>query len=169
MLAYLRDKLIAILSAIVPTRVMTFLFRFLRGRRFQVFDAKVSDKSLEGLLNAMAWGILLFPDWRRRMQGFRGTLVFAARASQDPKREPVQATAEFDGKRMIVRKEAAKSFDVKVTFSEPLELFRFVASRKHDIVEALLKNAVDTQGNLNYVYRFGFLVMEMTRWMRVVV
>lgn len=169
MLAYLRDKLIAVFSFIVPTWLATFLFRCWHGRRFDIFDAKVSDKALEGLLHAMAWGILLFPDWRKRMQGFQGTLVFAARASQDPKREPVQATAKFDGKRMIVLKEAAKSFDVKVTFSEPLELFRFVASRKHDIVEALLKNAVDTQGNINYVYRFGFLVMEMTRWMRAVV
>jgi hypothetical protein len=168
MLTYLRNLLISLLSHVLPARTLARLFRRWHGQHFDMLDEKVSDTTLEGLLGAMEVGIKLFPAWRERVQGFRGTLVFTAKSATNPKREPVQATAIFDGKGMVVRREGAASFNAKVTFSDPLALFSFLLSREHDIGEALLKNAVETKGNLNYVYRFGFLVMEMTRWMRAI-
>lgn len=168
MLAYLRNAFIVLLSYFLSKKTVARLFRYWHGRHFSALDDQVSDTTLEELLDAMKLGLRLFPDWRRRIEGFHGTLVFAAKSAATPKREGVQATAIFDGQRMKVLRTGADRFNAKVTFSEPLALFQFILSRNHDIVDALLKNAVETKGNLNYVYRFGFLVMEMTRWMRAI-
>jgi hypothetical protein len=168
MLTYLRNLLISLLSYLLSQKTLGRLFRRWHGRHFDRLDEKVSDTTLEGLLGAMEVGVKIFPAWRERVRGFRGTIVFTAKSTTNPKREPVHATAIFDGKGMVVRREGATAFNAKVTFSDPLALFSFLLSREHDISEALLKNAVETKGNLNYVYRFGFLVMEMTRWMRAI-
>lgn len=168
MLAYLRNALIVFLSYFLSKKTVARLFRYWHGRHFNTLDDQVSDTTLEELLDAMKLGLRLFPDWRQRIQGFHGTLVFEAKSAANPKRKGVQATAMFDGQRMQVLRTGADRFNAKVTFSDPLELFRFIMSRNHDIVDSLLKNAVETKGNLNYVYRFGFLVMEMTRWMRAI-
>jgi len=167
MLTYLRNILLSVLSHVLPNRALARLFRWWHGRHFNDLDGSVSDKTLEGLLTAMELGFRFVPHWGERIRGFSGTLVFAARSASDPRRKPVQATAIFDGGRMTVLHEAADSCDARVTFSSPEALFSFIMSRSHDIVEALLTNSVETEGNLNYVYRFGFLVTEMTRWMRI--
>jgi hypothetical protein len=166
MLVKLRDALIVFFSTLLPKGVVKWLFRCWHGRRFNKLDGEVSDQVLEQLLKAMAWGFRLVPHWRDEIKGFRGTIVFAAKAVSGSNREPVQATAVFDGQRMTVLQKAVESFDAKVTFSNAGALFSFILSRSHDVVDSLLKNAVETKGNINYVYRFGFLVMEMTRWTR---
>lgn len=168
MLTYLRNFLITLFSYVLSKKRIARLFRHWHGRHFNSLDENVSDTTLEGLLGAMELGIRLFPDWRARVQGFQGTIVFAAKSAENPKLEPVQATAIFDGKGMTFLHTGTDTFSAKVTFSDPMALFSFILSREHDIVEGLLKNAVETKGNLNYVYRFGFVVMEMTRWMRAI-
>jgi hypothetical protein len=166
MLAYLLNLLISVLSKILPDKLLNWLFRRWHGRWFDRLDAEVSDEVLEGLLCAMEWGFRLFPGWREHIQGFRGTIVFIAKSPSNGK-PGVQATAIFDGRHMTVSRKAVSSPTAEVVFATPFALFSFILSRSHDIVDALLANAVETKGNLNYVYRFGFLVMEMTRWLRI--
>jgi hypothetical protein len=165
MLTYLRDLLTTLLSKLLPASILMWLFRWWHGRCFNEMDGKATDATLEALLTAMQWGYRLFPAWRSRIQGFQGTIVFAAKSPSDGA-DVVHATAVFDGSRMKALCRAADSFDVKVTFRDPGSLFAFLMSRNHDIADALLTNSIDTAGNLNYVYRFGFLAMEMTRSLR---
>jgi hypothetical protein len=165
MLTYLRNFLLFTLSKVLPQRLLNWLFRRWHGRRFDALDAEVSDKTLDGLLVAMDWAFRLFPTWRKHIQGFEGTIVFTAKSPLDGK-IGVQATAIFDGRHMTVRHEAVRSPTAEVIFANPLALFSFIMSRTPDIVDALLANALETKGNLNYVYRFGFLFMEVTRWLR---
>jgi hypothetical protein len=166
MLTYLRNLLLFVLSKALPERLLKRLFRRWHGRHFDALDAEVSDKTLEGLLVAMDLGFHLFPAWRRHIQGFKGAIVFTAKSLADGKTR-VQATAIFDGRHMKVDRKAVEAPTAEVIFTSPLALFSFILSRSPDIVEALLANAVETKGNLNYVYRFGFLFMEMTRWLRM--
>ncbi len=165
MLTYLRNILIAALSRVLPGGWSAAIFRWWHGRLFDEIDGKATNATLQAMLFAMEWGLRLVPHWRKRIQGFKGTIVFAAKSPADEKREVVQATAVFDGQQMKVLRDEVGSFDVKVAFSDPNALFAFLMSRNHDIVDALLTNSVETTGNLNYVYRFGFLAIEMTRWL----
>ena len=47
--------------------------------------------------------------------------------------------------------------DVTVTFKNADALMRFLLAEKKDILQSLLNNEVQIAGNLNYLYKFGFM------------
>jgi hypothetical protein len=62
---------------------------------------------------------------------------------------------------MTVHAEAIDDWDVKVTFKDAAALRAYLFSRNQDILDSILKNDVEVDGNLNYIYRFGFLARDL--------
>jgi hypothetical protein len=50
---------------------------------------------------------------------------------------------------------------VAVTFKDPAALRRFLFSRDQDVLARILANEIAVDGNLNYVYKFGFMVRDL--------
>ena len=67
----------------------------------------------------------------------------------------------FDGRKMTVLKNAIDRWDVRVTFKDVQAFWNFIFSRDQDILNLVLANEVEIDGNLNYIYKFGFLARDL--------
>jgi hypothetical protein len=117
----------------------------------------LTEEFLETLLQAMDLAFLICSGYRRNILGFKGTCVFRT-ANGD-----VGTTAVFDDGCMRVEPKARETCDVRVSFKNARALWSFLLSENQDILDSILANTVDVDGNLNYLYRFGFLAKDLTR------
>ncbi len=113
------------------------------------------DLFMELLLKGLSWAFFLCRPFRRNIRGFDARYGFA---TADGK---VRTTAVFQRDTMTVLDTVADPCTVKVTFSNVKALRGFLFSGNQDILNSLLTNDVSVSGNLNYIYKFGFLVRDL--------
>lgn len=120
-------------------------------------DGAATDKFLELLLAGMDLAFILSRDFRENIRGFAGRYLFRTADGL------VAVAALFTESRMRVSPRAITGWDVRVTFKDAGALRAFLFSREQDILDSLLKNEVEVDGNLNYIYKFGFMARELRR------
>jgi len=124
----------------------------------------VTDEFLELFLKGMDSAFWLFRGYRQNIKDFSGRYVFNARDN----RVAVAASAVFKDGDMMVHEEALNQWDVKVTFENPQALRDFLFSGDQDIVDSLLNNKVEVDGNLNYIYKFLFMTKDLKHRLGIV-
>jgi hypothetical protein len=121
-------------------------------------EGELTDKFVDVLFLSMEVAFLLIGDYRRRnLRGFRGRYVLRTADNR------VAASALFRWRRMKVKTFAVAQPNVTITFKDPGALRRFLLSKDQDILASLLANEVEVDGNLNYVYKLGFMARDLTR------
>lgn len=122
---------------------------------------KVTDKFLELLLHGMDWAFRLSEDYRKNIEGFKGRYLFRFRTAD--RYEAVAAT--FKDGDMEVNEEPTGDYDwnVRITFKDSAALRGFLFSKDQDILNSLLKNEVEMDGNVSYIYKFGFMARDLSR------
>jgi hypothetical protein len=144
-------------SWLAPLRVQeTLAARAARKLKAELCE-KLTDDFLQNLLHGMDLAFILCSGYRSNIRDFRGACVFRTADNK------VAATAVFENGRMKVEHQARASYDVRVTFQDARALWSFLLSENQDILDSILANTVDVDGNLNYLYRFGFLAKDLTR------
>ncbi len=103
----------------------------------------------------MNLGFILSSSYRKNIEDFHGTYLF--RTADDR----VSLAVTFGDGRMAVSDSPSGEWDVKVSFKNVPALQRFLFSKDQDILNSLLANEVELAGNLNYVYKFGFMAREL--------
>ncbi len=140
-------------SKIVGGRVLKLLTRSLRKE----MSGRMTNAFIKLLLKALDTIFLLYGDYRKKnIKDFRGRYLF--RTADDV----VSASATFKNGDMQLPKQAIKDWDVRVTFKDSAALKDFIFSRDQDILDSLLKNEVEVDGNLNYIYKFGFMARDLS-------
>lgn len=120
-------------------------------------SGKVTDKFLECLLSGMDLAFFLSKGYRKNIKDFEGRYLFRTADNV------VAAAATFKHGDMEVHKEAIDDWDVRVTFKDAGALNAFLFSRDQDILDSILANEVELDGNLNYIYKFGFMARDLGR------
>lgn len=139
-------------SKLVGGRVLKLLTRSLKKE----LSGKMTNAFIKLLLKALDTIFLLYKDYREKnIKDFRGRYLF--RTADDV----VSASATFKNGDMELPKQAIKDWDVKITFKDSAALKDFIFSRDQDILNSLLKNEVEVDGNLNYIYKFGFMARDL--------
>lgn len=115
----------------------------------------VSDKLLEILLHAMDFAFWLSRGYRKNIDHFKGKYLFVTQDGD------VAAAAIFNNGDMKVNHDAISDWDVKVSFTDEIAFMEFLFAKNQDILNSLLKNDVQVEGNVNYLYRFGFLAKDL--------
>ncbi len=115
----------------------------------------VTENFVEVLLHGMQLGFVFSSSYRRNIEDFKASYFF--RTADDR----LNLAAIFDDGKMEVGKTAPDKWNVRVTFRNVPALQKFLFSRDHDILNSLLANEVDVDGNLNYIYKFGFMAREL--------
>ena len=90
---------------------------------------------------------------------FRGRYLFETAKEN----KLIAASATFGDGRMDVDGSPIREWDVKVTFTDGAALRRFLFSANQDILNSIAENEVQVDGNLNYLYRFGFMAKDLLR------
>ena len=93
--------------------------------------------------------------YRKNIEGFEGRYLFRTAG------ELVVSSAVFQGGEMFVKQGSITDWDVRVTFKNVTALREFLFSRDQDILNSLLANEVEIDGNLNYIYKFGFMARDL--------
>ena len=92
--------------------------------------------------------------YQKHIETFNGRYLFQAQ-------EGVATSVVFQKGEMDVLDDPIDDWDLKVTFKDNQALWKFLLSVKHDAMEAIFKNDVETEGNLNYLFKFGFMVRDL--------
>ncbi len=130
------------------------------GLKKQVLGA-ATDKFIEILLKGMDLFFFLTPDddFRRNLKNFNGRYYFKG-ADQA---ENIRFSATFSNGDMHVHDDAIDDWDVMVTFKNGKALRDYIFSEKQDIFDSISENAVEVDGNLNHIFKFGFMVQDLVR------
>jgi hypothetical protein len=95
------------------------------------------------------------PDYRQNIQGFTGRYQFLSADGG------ITLAALFDNGRMTVAEEVIDDPHITITFRNGRTLLNFLISPRQDILGSMLRQDVKTSGNLNYLYRFGFMAKQL--------
>lgn len=123
---------------------------------------KLADKLVRLLLYGMSLITMLKPDFRKANlpPEFKARLVFKTKRKDDP----VECSAIFANGRMREVKGSVANPDATIMFKDGLALFNYVVfSKDHDVVNLLLENKVEIDGNLTVVYKFMYMVRHLIR------
>jgi hypothetical protein len=141
----------------LPDRAGMAVARVFSKPLSEQITAAVTGRFVELLLRGMDLAFCLCRGYHRNIEHFQGTYVF--RTAQDE----IVHTAVFTRGNMEVHNGSVDDWDVRVTFRNPEALRAFLLSPNRDIVNAVLENDVEAEGNLNYLYKFGFMAMDLAR------
>jgi len=146
-------------SKIVGGNVLKLMTRSLRKE----MSGRMTNAFIKLLLRALDTIFLLYKDYREKnIKDFGGRYLFRTADNV------VSASATFKNGDMKLPKQAIKDWDVRVTFKNSAALKDFIFSRDQDILDSLLKNEVEVDGNLNYIYKFGFMARDLGHRLGVV-
>jgi len=121
----------------------------------------VTDKFITLLLRGMELFFYLTRDhdFRRNLENFEGRYFFRTADEE----ETIKASATFSNGDMHVYEDAIDDWDVRITFINGKALRDFIFSEKQDIFDAISRNEVEVDGNLNYIYKFAFMAKDILR------
>lgn len=146
---------------LIPTlfsdRGGNLVMRLWLGKLINELGGRVTDKFLEILLYAMDLGFSLLKGFRRNIENFQGRYVFRTADNL------VATSATFGEGDMQVHSYPIEDWDVRITFKDAPALRRFLFAGNQDILNSILANEVEVDGNLNYLYKFGFLARDLGR------
>jgi hypothetical protein len=109
------------------------------------------------LLRGMDLAFCLSRAYRRNIKNFEGRYLFTTTDGS------VVESATFTDSNMHVQHDGIRDWDVKVTFKDAPALKAFLFSQDQDILDSVLRNDVEVEGNLNYIYKFGFMARDLMR------
>lgn len=135
----------------------------------------LSDWTLEMLLDAMSYSIevskspslsAVFPQlkgYHRNLRADENQPAFEATYVFTSKDGEVDATACFTEGGLDVSDVAAENWDINVVFQDEGALMRFFFTGGENILEFVLDNSVEVYGNINYIFKLGFMARDLKR------
>ncbi len=135
--------------------VLSWVLRLFSRKLAKELEGEVTDEFVELLLRGLKLAFWLLPDFRRNLRGFRGRYLLETADGA------VQASALFEGERMTVRDDAIADWDVRISFESPQAVWSFLLSKDQDILNSILRDEVAVEGNINYVYKLGYMAREL--------
>lgn len=135
----------------------------LKGLKIDIQTAatgEVLDKLLFLLLKAMGLLFLTNKEYRKNIKDFTGSYVICSRdkkidVSAIFKKIPVFFTQK-DG--MEVRDTIVDDATTTVTFKDGKAMADFLLSGNTDVIAGMLNNQLSVSGNLNYLFKFVYLL-----------
>lgn len=155
MASKLKRSLLRLIPYLFSDRAGLFIANLWTKRLREELYGKLTDKFLELLLKGMDLAFWLSKGYRKNIKDFEGRYLFRTADHL------VAAAATFKSGDMEVHEEAIDDWDVRITFKDAPALNAFIFSRDQDILDSVLANDVEVDGNLNYVYKFGFMARDL--------
>ncbi len=120
-------------------------------------EDEFTDDILKTLLTGMSLMFLLSSTYRKNIENFSGCYLFRS------KDNAFSVGAVFKNGSMNVVGGPVDSPDITIIFKNPAALRNFIFSPKPDILNAILRQDVSVDGNLNYLYKFAYMANRLKR------
>ena len=118
-------------------------------------SGEVTDDFLDVLLDGMGLAFCLCKGYRKNITDFDGRYLFRTADGA------VASSAIFRDGEMKTPEDAIDDWDVRVTFKDAEALNAFIFSKNQDILNSLLANDVEFDGNMTYIFKFGFMARDL--------
>lgn len=152
----LKKWILKVLSYLFSRRVSTWLARIFSRKWVDALQGKATDLFAEGLFRGLEVAAYLCRDFRNEnLRNFRARYVVV---SDDGK---VSVTADFDDGNVDVSTEALEDWTVRIRFKDAAAFRSFLLSDDQDVLNSILEDAVEVDGNLNYVYKLGYMAKDL--------
>jgi len=119
------------------------------------FTSEVAEEFLQTLLTLMQIVFVVNHEYRRNIKNFDGRYQFCSKDGE------VTIATVFHNGRMDVMEKMIDKPDITITFRDGKTLLNFIISPRQDILGSMLRHDVVTEGNLNYLYKFGFMAKQL--------
>lgn len=157
MASLLKRTLLRPVPYLFSDRIGNGLTKLFSRRLRQELCGTATDKFLELLLRGMDLSFCLSRGYRRNIRDFEGGYLFQTADNV------VVAAATFANGDMRVHENAIDKWDARVTFKDAAALQAFLFSKDQDILDSVLRNDVEVDGNLNYIHKFAFMARDLMR------
>lgn len=118
-------------------------------------EGEFTEDILKTLLTGMNLVFLLSSTYRKNIENFSGTYCFRS------KDDTFSVGAVFKNGTMKVTEGSVDNPNITVIFKNPAVLRNFIFSPKPDILNAILRQDVSVEGNLNYLYKFSYMANHL--------
>jgi hypothetical protein len=118
-------------------------------------SSEVAEEFLQTLLTLMQIVFVVNHEYRRNIKNFEGRYQFCSKDGE------VTIAAIFHNNRMDVLEKKIDKPDITITFRDGRTLLNFIISPRQDILGSMLRHDVATEGNLNYLYKFGYMAKQL--------
>jgi hypothetical protein len=160
MAARLRRGSLVLASHVIPGALADWLIRRSEAALRTELGGKATDEFLELLLRGMDLAFCLSRKYRRNLTDFRARYVFRTRDGL------VANSVIFSNGDMQVESKPVDDWDVRITFESAPVLLGFLL-KGQDVLDAILEDRVEVEGNLNCVYKFGFMASDLAHMLGV--
>ena len=151
----IRRMFLRIVRSIFSDKFREPLTKFFSKKFVNQLYGEATNRFLDFLLRSMDVLFFFWEDFRENIKDFEGSYVFRTAKG------PVVDSVTFKNGDMEVHDKDIKDCNVRVTFKDPKSLRSFLFSDDQDILDSILDNAVEVDGNLNYIFKFGFMVRDL--------
>jgi hypothetical protein len=135
-----------------------FIARLWSKQLREELGGTATDKFLDLVLAAFDLAFYLSKDFRKNIRDFQAGYLFRSADNR------VASAATFKHGDMQVDPEGAiDDWNVRVTFKDWTALRDFLFFGDQDILDSLLENKVEVDGNPNYIFKFGFMARDLGR------
>lgn len=119
------------------------------------FSTGLAEEFLQTLLTLMQIMFVLDHEYRKNIEKFDGRYQFCSE-------DGLKVSAVFHNGRMKVKDDVLiDDPHLTVTFRDGKTLMNFLLSPSQDILGSMLRHEVRTEGNLNYLYKFGYMAKHL--------
>ncbi len=118
-------------------------------------ESEFAEEFLENLLRLMSLVLQLDHDYKRNIIDFSGRYQFLSSDSA------ITVAALFNDDEMEVREEIIRDPDITITFKDGKALMGYLLSPKPDVLGSMLRQEVQLDGNLNYLYKFAYMAKRL--------
>jgi hypothetical protein len=144
-------------SSALPDRFHDSLVRLFSRPLAEQLYGKITGDFLQLLLGGMELACCASKDYRRNIENLQATYSFRTKDGR------VGCSAVFHDGDMRVESTAKSPYDALISFKDAQALWRFLLSGNQDVLNSILANEVDIDGNLNYIYKFAFMAADLER------
>ena len=117
--------------------------------------AEFVEEFLQALLTLMRIMFVINHDYRENIKNFEGRYQFCSADGE------VTMAAIFSHGRMEVLEKMIDHPHITITFRDGRTLLDFMISPRQDILGSMLRHDVRTEGNLNYLNKFGYMAKKL--------
>jgi hypothetical protein len=120
-------------------------------------EVEVTSDFLDLLMMGMDLAFSLMKDYRKNIENFEGCYHFETRNGD------FKSGAIFKDGKMKVQPEGILFPDAKVTFEDFKSLWKHLMSKDQDLLDSLMNNKIELDGNMNLIFKFCFMVNDLKR------
>ena len=124
-------------------------------------NPEIVEEFLELLLRVMSLVLWVDRDYRSNIRNFKGKYLFESKDQKITVCAIFKHSSFFKCDYLDVSEGSLDDADITVTFKNAKALMNLLLSPKLDILGALLRNDVTLKGNINYIFKLGFMATQL--------